>query len=139
MSTLRRPVEPHELEPLRALGQRLRALRLQAGISPGQLGRAGPVGSRQVERIEQGTRRTRRSTLDALVAVLLLARPDLGDREQLVADLVALAGPALAPESPYADKTAGRRDGKRDRRERQARMDALCRELGLRVQRRDTA
>jgi hypothetical protein len=68
-----------------------------------------------VERIEQGTRRTRRSTLEALLDVLLLACPELGERDELLQQLVVAAGPALAPESPHADKSRARREGKRRR------------------------
>jgi transcriptional regulator with XRE-family HTH domain len=113
--TLRRPLQPHELEPLRRLGQDLRRLRVAAGLSAEQLARVSLRNRRTVERIEQGARRTRRSTLAELVDVLLLACPDLGEQEALVQQLVAAAGPALAPESPYAAKTKARREGKAER------------------------
>jgi transcriptional regulator with XRE-family HTH domain len=112
---IRRPLESHELEPLCRLGEELRRLRVAAELSAEQLAKASLRNRRTVERIEQGARRTRRSTLVELVDVLLLARPDLGERDVLVQQLVAAAGPALAPESPYAAKTAARREGKAQR------------------------
>ena len=41
-----------------------------------------------------------------------LAAPDLGERDELVARLVEAAGPALVAESPYANKSQARREGK---------------------------
>lgn len=113
MSTnIRRPLQPHEVEPLRLLGAELRRLRRGSGLSCRQLGAAALFTTRHLERIEQGARRTRRSTLERLVDVMLVAAPHLGERDELVARLVRAAGPALAPESPYADKSQARREGK---------------------------
>lgn len=112
---IRRPLQPHELEPMRQLGKHLRTLRHEAGLSSRHLARAALLTPRHVERIEQGTRRTRRSTLEALVDAMLLAHPDLGYRGALVAQLVQAAGPALAPESPHIAKTQARREAKRRR------------------------
>ena len=118
-ANIRRPLRPEELPHLRALGAELRRSRVLAGVST-PLSAVGYITVRQVERIEQGARRTRRSTLDWLVAVLLLPCPDLGGRDELVDRLVALAGPALAAESPYADKSAERQGKWRRLEERRA-------------------
>lgn len=86
-----------------------------AGVSTRHLSVVGHITVGQVERIEQGVCRTRRSTPDRFVAVMLLASPDLGQRDDLVDGLCAAAGAALAPESPYAAKSLSRRDGKPQR------------------------
>ncbi len=112
---IRRPLEPHELEPMTLLGAQLRDLRLGAGLSLRQVAQVALLTKRQLERIEGAGRRTRRSTLERIVATLLLARPDLGERDELVQQLVDAAGPALASESPYAAKSLARRDGKAQR------------------------
>ena len=114
-ANIRRPLQPHEVEPLRRLGAEVRELRGRSGLSCRQLGAAALFTTRHLERIEQGARRTRRSTLERLVDVMLLAAPDLGERDELVARLLQAAGPALAPESPYADKSRARREGKAQR------------------------
>lgn len=121
-ANIRRPLRSEEEPHLRALGAELRRLRKQAGVSARTLSAVAYITARQVERIEQGARRTRRSTLDRLVAALLSACPDLGGRDELVERLCALAGPALAAESPYADKSAARRRGKRERLEARREM-----------------
>jgi transcriptional regulator with XRE-family HTH domain len=125
---IRRPLEPHEHAYLLDLGHEVRALREAAGVSCRYIARALLYNTRTVERIEQGTRRTRRSTLEALLDVLLLACPDLGERDELVQRLVDAAGPALAPESPHADKSGGRREGKRRRLEERRAMYRHLRE-----------
>jgi transcriptional regulator with XRE-family HTH domain len=119
---LRRPLEPHEHAYLIDLGHEVRALRKAAGVSCRYLARSLLFNTRTVERIEQGTRRTRRSTLEALLDVLLLACPDLGERDELLQRLVVVAGPALAPESPHAEKSRERRESKRRRLEERRAM-----------------
>lgn len=114
-TNIRRPLQPHELEPLRLLGAEVKELRRRSGLSCRQLSAVVLFTTRHVERIEQGARRTRRSTLERLVDALVLAAPDLGQRDELVARLVRAAGPALAPESPYAGKSQARREGKAQR------------------------
>ena len=115
---IRRPLSADELEPMRRLGERVSALRVQAGLSHRVLAATAVLTPRQLQRIESAGRRTRRSTLDRLLGAMLLAYPDLGDRGELLAELVALAGHALAPESLYAEKSAGRREGKLQRASR---------------------
>ena len=57
------------------------------------------MNSKALEKIEQGTCRTRRETLERIAGVLADTRPALGTAEFIVGELVAAAGPALAPES----------------------------------------
>lgn len=115
-ANIRRPLEAHELEPMRRLGRRVSELRMQTGLSHRVIAAGAVLTSRQLERIESAGRRTRRSTLDRILEAMLVGCPDLGDREVLLAELVALAGPALAGESPYAAKSAARRASKAQRR-----------------------
>lgn len=93
-----RPLAAHEQPHLAALGRRLRALRRATGLTQAALGVAAGLHPVSVRRIELGLRRTRRSTLRRLV-VALGTDPAAVDR--LLAELVDLAGPALAEESPW--------------------------------------
>ena len=54
--------------------------------------------SSDLEKIEQGVRRTRRSTLERIAGALVKARPELGNADELLERLVVAAGPALARE-----------------------------------------
>ena len=101
---------------MQRLGRRVSELRVQTGLSHRVIAAGAVLTSRQLERIESAGRRTRRSTLDRILGAMLTGCPDLGDREVLLAELVALAGPALAGESPYAAKSAARRERKAQRR-----------------------
>ena len=56
--------------------------------------------------IERGRRRTRRSTLERLVAALVAEQR----RAPILDELVDLAGPALAPESDWAERLDRRRE-----------------------------
>jgi len=103
---------------LRALGSRLRALRQSANVSQAGLARRAGLARSTVERLEGGQRRARESTLVVLLEALHALRPDLGARPELLAELVALAGPALAVERE--PRWAARRDKARQRRARQA-------------------
>lgn len=93
-----RPIAGWEQPHLERLGRRLRALRRAAGITQAQLGAAAGLNAVSVRRIELGLRRTRRSTIRRLV-VALGVPPDAV--APLVDELVTLAGPALAEESPW--------------------------------------
>jgi transcriptional regulator with XRE-family HTH domain len=115
----RRPIEPWEVAGLEALGSALRSLRLEAGLTRMSLGVASELSYAQVTRIESGTRRTRRSTLLRLSRALCAAVPELGDPEPLVDELVATAGDSLAPESPYQDRIARRRERRKRRTARE--------------------
>lgn len=98
------PIEAWERPYLVQLGRRLRALRREAAMTQTQLGAAAGLHPVSVRRIELGLRRTRQSTLRRLVLGLGTAP---GDVDQLMAELIQLAGPALAPEpeeSPWRQR-----------------------------------
>jgi transcriptional regulator with XRE-family HTH domain len=98
----RRPIDDGEVDRLEALGSRLADLRRSAGLSQARLATRGELAPSTIERLEAGTRRTRRSTLERIARALEL--PDAAG------ELVDLAGPTLAPESAYADRIARRRE-----------------------------
>lgn len=108
-----RPIADDERPHLDALGELVRALRHDAGLSQVELGRRAVLSGSQVSAIERGRHRTRRSTLERVVGVLF----DDEDRVEVVlAELLEAVGPALAPESDYAERVERRRI----RRERKA-------------------
>jgi len=106
-SSSRRPIDSAEVPFLEALGTRLAELRVAVGVSQATLAERAELARSTVERIEGGTRRTRRSTLERIAEAL--------DRSGATEELVALVGPALAPESAYADRIEGRRARRRRR------------------------
>ncbi len=106
-ATCRRPIAPLEVFPLEALAGRLRELRTAAGLSRMELAESAELAPSTVERIERATRRTRRSTLERIAKVLDADASQLAD----------LAGPALAPESDYAERVSRRR-ARRTQRQR---------------------
>jgi transcriptional regulator with XRE-family HTH domain len=133
----RRRIEPAEVPLLHTLGTELRSLRRTAGLTQRELAEGACLTRSHVERIEAGVRRTRRSTLERMAATLTVAEPD---PEHLADALAELAGPALAPESEYAERVARRRE-RRERRKRnreaakrgakdRARISELLRNLG---------
>jgi transcriptional regulator with XRE-family HTH domain len=101
-----RPLTDGERVAAVALGHVLRQLRVDAGLSARQLGEAAQLGRRQVQRLEAGQRRTRASTLARLARALTRPPADV----PLALWLVRAAGPALAPESPYAVRVDRRRE-----------------------------
>ena len=112
-SRCRSPIEVWERSHLESLGPRIRALRQDAGLSQATLGAATELSRTSIERVELGLRRTRRSTLERIVAVLV-AEPA---RQGALDELLALAGPAIAEESKFAARVARRR-ARRARRQR---------------------
>lgn len=110
----RRPLQTWELPLLAGLGQRLAEYRCAAGLSIAELADGAEMSPGHLRRLERGERRTRASTLARLARAL---DPDRAD--ELAVALVALAGAALAAESPYADRIARRR-ARRHRRRRSA-------------------
>jgi transcriptional regulator with XRE-family HTH domain len=109
----RRPLQPEETPYLIAVANRLREVRRSRGLTQAELAVAAELSRRHVERLEAGNRRTRRSTLSRIAEAL--GDPSLED------ELVGLAGPALAPESEYAERVVRRR-------QRRLRRQALARE-----------
>lgn len=96
-----RPISDLEGASLRRLGTELRRIRVEAGLSRTDLAYGALLSPAYIGKLELGYRRTRRSTLTRLVAVLLDANPDLGPVEDLVDRLCVLAGPALADETAF--------------------------------------
>jgi transcriptional regulator with XRE-family HTH domain len=111
----RRPITPGEVGNLEALGARLRELRERAGLSRPALAEKAQLGKTQIELIERGGRRTRRSTLDRLAVALTIGN---SNPDELANELASLAGPALATESDHADRVARRRDRRWRKRQR---------------------
>jgi transcriptional regulator with XRE-family HTH domain len=102
----RRPIRDDERPYLLAMGAALRAARVDAGLPVSQLSERCGVDRWHLDDLERGRRRTRASTLERICGALTAGD---SERDQLHAQLVALAGPGLAPESQYADRIARRR------------------------------
>jgi transcriptional regulator with XRE-family HTH domain len=66
----RRPIEAAEITYLEALGAHLGAVRRDHRLTQAALGEASELSTSGIRRIETGTRRTRRSTLDRIAAAL---------------------------------------------------------------------
>lgn len=114
----RRPITSAEVPYLATAGARLRAARVESGLLIREVAERAAIGANHVSAIERGKRRTRRSTLARIVTVLV---DDDDNRRRLLAELVDLAGPALAPESAYQERVAKRR--------RERSLDALTPKL----------
>jgi transcriptional regulator with XRE-family HTH domain len=91
------------------LGAAVRGARERCGISRRSLADATGLNARTIARIERGERRTRSRTLRIIAEVLS------DDPYGLVNRLISVAGPALAPESQYAEKIEARRLKRRRR------------------------
>ena len=109
VATARVPLTAREARHAVALGALIRSRRLAAGLTVAQAADAAELSPRHWRRLEAGERRTRSSTLDRIAQAL--------DADPV--ELAATAGPALADESPYADRIAKRR-ARRTRRRRWA-------------------
>lgn len=102
-----RPLTRDDARCTVALGAEIRRRRLAAEVGVAELGRLVGVSEQTVRQIEQGTRRTRRSTLERMACWLIpveeWAHEDGPSDEQeleVVEALVAIAGPALGAEKP---------------------------------------
>lgn len=124
-----RSIAAEEVPHLRRLGGVVARLRRAAFLTQYELGRGAHVSRQQVARVEAGTRRTRRSTLRAMADVLTDTLPTLGEPDDLTDQLVDLAGPALAPESSYAETIQSRRVTRVVRWDRQQRLRRVLRDL----------
>jgi len=95
---------------LEALGDELRRLRWDvARVARPVLAFHADMSVRQLEQIERGIRRTRRSTLERVAEALVQLKPGMGEPAALARRLAALAGAGLAPESVYRDRVDKRR------------------------------
>ncbi len=104
----RRPILDWERPLLTRLGVRVRTLRQAAGMTQARLAASAGIAERSLRRIEYGERRTRRSTLRRL-AQSIAEQHDGQHARELLADLLEAVGPALAPESSYAERIEARR------------------------------
>lgn len=111
----RRPIVDSERPYLLALGRLLATTRRAVGLTQQQVALEAGLHWTSVQRVELGQRRTRRSTLQRIAAVFVLQEPRVGPVDVLLDDLVRTAGPALAPESEYADRVARRRAAREER------------------------
>jgi transcriptional regulator with XRE-family HTH domain len=126
----RRPILEDEVAALEELGREVRRLRELAGMSRGSVAWATGLDQSTLWRIETGRRRTREVTLRRLVVALVAARPELGEVDGLVAELVRVAGGSLAPPSRYADRVERRLRRRLAKRERKrARIRGLLEAL----------
>jgi transcriptional regulator with XRE-family HTH domain len=101
----RYPIPDEQVPHLLALGKEVRRLREVAGMSRRTVAERALCRPATLSRIERGTRRTRRSTLQRLLAAMV----DEDDVAELLEELCQIAGPGLAPESPYAARLDRRR------------------------------
>jgi transcriptional regulator with XRE-family HTH domain len=119
----RRPItDPGEIACLERLGRELARLRRAAALSIRDLAWCCEMHPRSISRLESGSRRTRRSTLERICDVYVSEDESLGPLDVLVDRLCALAGPGLAPESPWQARIERRR--RRRSRRREAAMSA---------------
>lgn len=104
------PITDSEAWFLERLGAQLRAYREDAGLSRPALAAAAQLSAGHLGQLEWGVRRTRRSTLTRIAWALHGSDADPDALEAFVDELVALAGPALASESDYAERVERRRE-----------------------------
>ena len=95
-------------------------MRTRAGLARAEVAGALAMAVSTVRRIEVGERRTRRGTLQRLIDLLLANQPD-AERARALKELEDLAGPALAPESPFIARIARRRTRRTGRKRKQRR------------------
>ncbi len=107
MNGTRRPITTDEQPGLDTLGRLLREYRTSAHLTRADLAQLVGVHPSTIERIERATRRTRRSTLEAIALALaeVIGQPT----SAISSPLLTVGAPVLAPESEYADRIARRR------------------------------
>ena len=106
----RKPVEPWEQPYLRAMGAQLKLYRRASRMTWRDLRAAAGISDRAIRYYEAGQRRPRPSTLLRIARAMAANTPALGDPEAIMAQLLELAGPAVAPESTLVDRIEKRRD-----------------------------
>jgi transcriptional regulator with XRE-family HTH domain len=116
----RRPILVREQPHLKRLGTMLATTRRALGLTQQQVALDAGMHWTHLQRLELGTRRTRRSTLRRLAAVFVVHEPKLGPVDELADMLADAAGPSLAEESAYAERVARRRARRLDAAYRQA-------------------
>jgi transcriptional regulator with XRE-family HTH domain len=119
---LSEPINEVARPSLKALGRRLQAAREGAGWTRAEVADAIGMNRKSIWRIEVGARRTRVRTL-AVIAQVISDSPD-----ELVSQLTALGGSAIAHESRYVDRIETRRLRRVRRIEVLAQRDAYARE-----------
>lgn len=129
----RRPITHDELPHLLRLGRVVARLRHAAALSQTELAWGAGRSRRMVAHVELGTRRTRAGTLREIAAALVEVLPTLGDIEELAAQLVELAGPALAPETRYPERVERRWDRRMQRWHTATERELRARLLGCHV------
>ena len=93
-----RPIESHEIQFLEKLGSALKQIRERQNFTQRRLSRVSGFSQGYLSNIENGIRRTRRSTLEKLLN-------SLGATHYALDDLCDLAGPSLAEESKFRRDT----------------------------------
>jgi transcriptional regulator with XRE-family HTH domain len=111
----RKPLLAREIPHVQRLGALLSTTRRALGLTQAEVAREAGMHWTSLQRLELGTRRTRRSTLRRLAAAFVAHAPKLGPVDALTDQFVAAAGPALAEESVYAERVARRRAVREDR------------------------
>lgn len=98
---------------LEQLGYELLQRRRDWGLSRAAMAELVELSAEQVKNIENAKRRTRASTLRRFAEVLV----EPAEVEAVLAHLLEVVGPALAPESKWGDRQQRRREKRRRRRE----------------------
>lgn len=107
-----------EIPYLKALGGELKRLRQESGLTWLQFGYGSLVSRAHLLSMSRGVVRTRRSTLERIASAAVEANPELGPVGEVVEWLCAVAGPALASESSFPERTGRRLERRRRNREK---------------------
>ena len=120
------PMSDAEREAARRVGSTIRQLRYAAGLTAVEAADKAQLSQSQFTRIEDGSRRFRRSTGNRIVAALAPDDATLGEQRQLLERLVQLAGPALADEPRDPERVERERVRSVWRRRQSLRDEALA-------------
>ena len=101
-----RPIEPHERPYLQAFAAELRRMRVGADLTQRRMASLASLSARQIQHLEAGDSRTRRSTIVRLVWAA-------GEGPEKVDELVRMLGPTIAQESRTSSRGALKRYAKR--------------------------
>jgi hypothetical protein len=115
----RRPIPDEEVPDLEALGRELVGYREMFGLARSSVAELALLHPSHLWRLELGLRRTRRSTLERIVAAFMeLADDEVTEAvtaDEVLTRLLAAAGSSLAEESRYQERML-RRAKRRQRR-----------------------